>query len=255
MWSSVLFHSSWYSLMPSLKQVINYQELSNSAEISPRQRLPFCLKCQSWWRSETPHVFWHSQLCGPSAWGWFSGKRVDFNKQDAASPPAGLLLLLFAILQRQAPPYAHLPLSQVPNAWTSEWEAQEPAELKTGLALSLAGQQGKASTISWRMETLDPHATDMRTEFLFPLCPKQCQKQSENTALQSNLSIILWISNSWRFKINNNDTLQRWQVYNKVRFIHIFMNTSSFAPRERIIWKHLWRALKMPTSLVQSSKK
>lgn len=109
MWSFVFFLSSWYCLMPSLKQLINYQELSNSAVISPRRRLPFCLKCQSWWKSETPHVFWHSQLCGPSAWGWFSGKRVDFNKQDAASPPAGLLLLLFVILQRQVPPYAPYP--------------------------------------------------------------------------------------------------------------------------------------------------
>lgn len=117
MWSSLLSHSSWYSLMPLLKQLINYKEPSGSAVTSPRQRLPFCLNCQSWWRSETLHVFWHSGLCGPSAWGWFRGKRVDFNKQDAASPPVGLLLLLFSILQRRDLPYVHQTLPQDSSEW------------------------------------------------------------------------------------------------------------------------------------------
>lgn len=122
--------------------------------ISPRQRLPFCLKCQSWWRSETPRVFWHSQLCRPSAWGWFGGKRVDFNKQDAASPPAGLLLLLCAILQRQDPPYACLPPSQHSIKRVNKWMGgAEPVQLKNraGVKPSWATGKGKYCNIKdWK---------------------------------------------------------------------------------------------------------
>lgn len=121
LWRTVFIHSSWYSLVLSLKLLINYQEPLNSAVTFPRQKLSSCLKCQSGWRSGTLHVSDILGCGGPSAWGCFSGKRVNFNKQDDASPPAGLLLLLFSILQRQSLPYAHLPLPQHRIRWVNKW--------------------------------------------------------------------------------------------------------------------------------------
>lgn len=83
MWSSIFTHS-WYSLMTSLKMLVNYQELSNSTVTSPRQRLSSCLKWQSGWRSGTLHVLWHCWLQGLSAWSCFWGGGLFFNKQDTA---------------------------------------------------------------------------------------------------------------------------------------------------------------------------